>query len=111
MRLLLTLLYLLNSAFLVSQEEMVVERCSALDFNVPINNIFIGPRNQRWISNEKGLFHVSSVYEAVPIELIDGEISMLQIPGGNKDIRVNRILLELELGGILTTNDEITVAF
>ncbi|NND05810.1 MAG: OmpA family protein [Saprospiraceae bacterium] len=111
MRSLLTLLYLLNCTFLMSQEEMVVEHCSALDINAPINNIYIGPGNQKWVNSDNGLFLVSSVHEATPVELFKGEISMLQIPGGNKDIRVNRIFLELELGGILTTNDEITVAF
>ena len=111
MRSFLTLLCSFVLGFLPAQEEMVVERCSALDRDVPIKNIYIGPGNKKWVSNEQGLFVVHAADLATPVDLKEGEMSILQIPDGNKDLRVERSLLESELGGILSSGDEITAAF
>ncbi|MDH3648843.1 MAG: OmpA family protein [Saprospiraceae bacterium] len=111
MRIHFTLVFLSLYVVLTGQEEMVVERCTALNRDIPINNIYVGGDNQKWVSNEEGLFVVHAADLSIPVDFKDGELSILQISDGNNDLRVDRAILEKELGGILSDGDEITAAF
>ncbi len=81
------------SCFLLSlptgsaQDPMRVERIRVIPENIPILNIYVDDDNVKWVANTKSLYRVDAKDQAVQVPIAPGEVSLLQFPGGNADIR------------------------
>ena len=96
---------------MVAQETMRVERCSAINPDVPVNNVYVDDAGEKWVSNTEGLFQVHASDLATPIVLAPDEISVLQLPGGNADIRIPKDGIKAALGGVLDGTNKISAAY
>ncbi|MBX2818000.1 MAG: hypothetical protein KTR24_18480, partial [Saprospiraceae bacterium] len=107
---LLPLLWLAFQTGLNGQENLVVERCSALDNATPIHNIWVDEEGQKWIANDDGLFLVHACDLSVPAEIKTSEYSVLQIPGGNAQLQWDKGTFESLLQANMVDGDVVTAA-
>ncbi len=96
---------------LMSQETMRVERCTAIDPDSPVYNVYIDDADEKWVSNSQGLFQVHAADLATKIIMAPDEISVLQLPGGNADIRIPKDAINSALDGALSETNTISAAY
>ena len=96
---------------LMSQETMRVERCTAIDPDSPVSNVYIDDADEKWVSNSQGLFQVHAADLATQIVLAPDEISVLQLPGGNADVRIPKDAINNALDGALSETNKISAAY
>ncbi|HMP24093.1 MAG TPA: hypothetical protein PKC76_08180, partial [Saprospiraceae bacterium] len=93
---------------LIAQSDLEVRRCLAVESRRPIVNIFVDESDNKWVSNGRTLFQVQSLEVATPVALKAAEQSLLNLPGGNYDLRWPEAALNALLG---TDYGFITAAF
>lgn len=93
-----------------AQEAMRVVRCEAVDRQLSIQNIYINEENKKWAGHENGVVEVLDLSLGRPIEVPEGNISLLSIPGGNADLTFSKADLEKAIGVQLTEDNTITCA-
>ncbi|MDX1406593.1 MAG: hypothetical protein R3330_00625, partial [Saprospiraceae bacterium] len=86
-----------------AQEVMVVERITTIDQNKPIFNIHVDEDNNKWIANATTVYLVPAKDVAEPLEISPNEQSLLQLPGGDYDLRWNKAEIKSILGDALVT--------
>lgn len=82
---------------------MRVERIRVVPENVPILNIHVDEENIKWVANAQTLYKVDAKDHAVEVPIGGGEMSLLQLPGGNHDIRWNKDAMARILGNAKVT--------
>jgi len=92
-----------------AQDLMRVIRSDAVNRDVPIINIFVDEENNKWVSNERGVYKVHAVDLALPAEDA-GKHSFLGYPGANFKLELAGEQLRAALGGVLD-DDYVTAAF
>ena len=97
--------------WLGAQEKLVVERCSAIDNAIPIDNIWVDQEGQKWVANEKGLFVVHACDLATPADIKANERSILQYPDGNFQLALDQGDFDQAINEVILPGDEITSAF
>ncbi|MCB0686090.1 MAG: OmpA family protein [Saprospiraceae bacterium] len=110
----LTVLFLVASFASVSfgqDEPMRVERASAINPDAPVYNIYVDKEGEKWVSNAEGLWQVHAADLATPVIVGSAEESLLNLPGGNADIRWVKGAINDEIGGVITGTNEISCAF
>ncbi|MCB0553107.1 MAG: hypothetical protein KDD02_06105, partial [Phaeodactylibacter sp.] len=80
----LFLLFLVKT--LPAQEEMEVIRCSAVDRQSPISNVFVDEDNNKWVGNSKGVFRVYDAGLGAAVETPTGEQALFHFRDGNYDL-------------------------
>lgn len=78
-------------------DPMRVERITVIDQSKPVYNIYVDQDNHKWIANSTTVYFVEAKDMAEPLEIPPSEQSLLQLPGGNHDVRWDR----KEIKGIL----------
>ena len=69
------------------EDRFVVQRIKVVDRSQPVFNIHVDEDNVKWIANANAVYRVSAKDQAEPTSIAEGEQSLLQLPGGNIDIR------------------------
>ncbi|MDX1477048.1 MAG: OmpA family protein [Saprospiraceae bacterium] len=87
----------------MAQEVMVVERIRTIDQTKPIFNIHVDEDNNKWIANATTVYFVPAKDIAEPLEISPAEQSLLQLPGGDYDLRWNKQEIKAILGDALVT--------
>lgn len=111
---LITIILLLFSQHLVSiaqEEPMRVERTSAVNPDAPVYNVHVDKEGEKWVSNSEGLWQVHAADLATPVVVGSAEESLLNLPGGNADIRWLKGAINDELGGIISGTNVISAAY
>ena len=90
---------------------MRVERCTAINPDAPVANIYIDDEGTKWVSNTEGLWEVHAADLATPVIVGSAEECLLQFPGGNADIRWQKGQINDLIGGSLTGSNTITAAY
>ncbi len=97
----------IKPTFAQGQEEedhFRVERVKVVNQRLPIHNIYVDEDNVKWIANANTIFKVESKDVATPIPIPEDQQSLLQLPGGNFDIRWSKREIRAILGeGKITT--------
>jgi outer membrane protein OmpA-like peptidoglycan-associated protein len=83
-----------------AQEKMEVTRCAAVDRSAPVWNVYVDANNVKWVSNRLGLFQVLSSDQSVQVKLKPGDWSLLTIPDGNFDLRLQEDELYSQMDGL-----------
>lgn len=110
MRKYFTIFILLWTIQSTAQEAMRVVRCEAVDRQLSIQNIHVNEENKKWAGHENGAVEVLDLSLGRPIDVPEGRISLLSIPGGNADLTFNKADLEKAIGVQLTGDNTITCA-
>ncbi len=104
-------LFLTGYIALFGQEAMRVERCTAINPDAPVFNIYIDSDNVKWVSNSEGLFKVHASDLSTPVEIGLGEQSLLSYPGGNADIRWMKGAINKQINDVIGGDNHITAAY
>lgn len=110
----ITIFLLLLFQFNISSaqdEPMRVERTSAINPDAPVFNVYVDKEGEKWVSNSEGLWQVHAADLSTPVIVGSAEESLLNLPGGNADIRWPKGAINEELGGIITGTNVITAAY
>ena len=113
--------FLLSSNFILSQDAekeyvpMRVLKCSAIDQNVSVNNIFVDDSNVKWVATDNNLYQVHSADNSSKEEMENDEWHLLLQKEGNHKLSLNYFDLE-KFPSTRTTKfeeaeDEITTTF
>ena len=92
----LSLFFSIN--FITAQEDaeaMRVLHCTALDKDVPVQNIYVDANNIKWVANSDGLYEIYSADNAGKRD-VDGQWSLLRQREGNFPFQVNADNSELK---------------
>ncbi|HMP13930.1 MAG TPA: two-component regulator propeller domain-containing protein, partial [Saprospiraceae bacterium] len=81
-----------------AQETMQVTRCLPVETRYPITNIHVDENNVKWVATSKDLFEVRAINLVNVSTLAADEQSLLNLPGGNHDLRWKKSELEGLLG-------------
>jgi outer membrane protein OmpA-like peptidoglycan-associated protein len=84
--------------FLISQDQMKVERIRVIPETMPILNIHVDEENIKWVANTQALYKVNAKDLASEVPIPGGMVSLLQFPGGNADIRWSEETMRRLLG-------------
>ena len=93
----------LSSPVFSQEDRMVVERIKVINQNLPVFNVFVDEDNVKWVANSKTVYKVLAKDVAEPADLAPGQQSLLQLPGGNSDIRWSRDEMKAILGDAKVT--------
>lgn len=74
-----------STTLLAQKSGMEVNRCSAVDRNLPVRNVTVDANNKKWAANRSGVFQIKSPSDAVARLLSADERCVLSYPGGNLD--------------------------
>lgn len=107
----LYILLILTNGLVAQSEKMQVTRCEAVNNRSAIKNIYVDENNIKWVSNTEGLFKVYDLSYSEKVKISANEESLLNLPGGNADIRWQKSDLNEALGGVLNNSNTITTTF
>ena len=94
-------------AFGQDEDPMRVERIKVVDQSRPVFNIYVDDDNVKWIANSEAIYKVVAKDQAERIDIPSGQQSLLQLPGGNADVRWSKS----EISGILGEAKITTAAY
>ncbi len=86
------------STLVQAQETMQVARCLPVETRYPITNIYVDENNVKWVTTSKDIFEVRAINLVNVSTLAADEQSLLNLPGGNYDLRWKKSELEGLLG-------------
>lgn len=110
MRYLLSLFFAFSILSAFAQSKLRVTRSTVVDWNLPVNNLFVDADNNKWVANEKGVSQVLAYNLSKELPAIQGEISLLAFPGGNANLSFSESSLNAILSGLGIGTADITAA-
>ena len=110
MRYLLSLFFAFSILSAFAQSKLRVTRSTVVDWNLPVNNLFVDADNNKWVANEKGVSQVLAYNLSKELPAIQGEISLLAFPGGNANLSFSESSLNTILSGLGIGTADITAA-
>ena len=110
MRYLLSLFLALSLYPLIAQRALRVNRSNAIDWTLPVNNLFVDADNNKWVANDKGVFQVLAYNRSEEWMLPAGEQSLFSLPGGNAAIQWQEAAMTSLLSGLGLFLADVTAA-
>ena len=110
MKYLLSLFFALSLFTITGQTALRVNRSNAIDWSLPVNNLFVDEDNNKWVANDKGVFQVLAYNLSEALALPPGTQSLLALPGGNAQINWSADAMANLLAGLDLTLADVTAA-
>ena len=110
MKYLLSLFFALSLFTITGQTALRVNRSNAIDWSLPVNNLFVDEDNNKWVANDKGVFQVLAYNLSEPLALPPGTQSLLALPGGNALVNWSAESMTTLLEGLDLTLADVTAA-
>jgi len=83
---------------LAAQDRFKVQRCANIDRRVPIKNIHIDEKKNKWVADGQGLFLAQSPAFAQTADVPRDQWSLLSVKNGNKEISFPKAELKKLMG-------------